>query len=152
MRRLLSRAPSTPMALLGGARLGVLEKIRSKHSLSNVRLYSPPFRAPSPESVREDLSLAGVFEHRPRWIWVGLGAPKQELWMQLASKIYPDAIYFGVGAAFDFLSGEKVRAPSLVRSLGLEWAHRWMSEPRRLSGRYLKSNTKFLIRSLLKRR
>jgi len=52
-------------------------------------------------------------------------------------------MFFGVGAAFDFLAGRKPRAPRLLRRLGLEWTHRLASEPRRLWKRYLVSNARF---------
>jgi N-acetylglucosaminyldiphosphoundecaprenol N-acetyl-beta-D-mannosaminyltransferase len=55
------------------------------------------------------------------------------------------ALVLGVGAAFDFLSGNKPRAPRAVQRVGLEWAHRLAAEPRRLSGRYFSTNTEFLL-------
>jgi N-acetylglucosaminyldiphosphoundecaprenol N-acetyl-beta-D-mannosaminyltransferase len=64
-------------------------------------------------------------------------------------------VFVGVGAAFDFHAGTKRRAPSWMRSSGLEWLHRLLTEPRRLTGRYLRSNTAFLTRvplELLRRR
>lgn len=139
------------MALVGGARPEVLDAIIQRFALTDVRSYSPPFRAPTLDSVRADLAAARIIADSPQWIWVGLGAPKQELWMKIATQIHPDAIYFGVGAAFDFLSGEKLRAPRWMRHLGLEWMHRLLSEPQRLSGRYFRSNVKFLVRTLLAR-
>lgn len=68
---------------------------------------------------------------------LGLGAPKQELWVaQYASKISVKAALC-VGATIDFLAGEKPRAPVWMRKCGLEWLHRMLSEPRRLAKRYL---------------
>lgn len=57
------------------------------------------------------------------------------------------ALSLGVGAAFDFLSGAKPRAPRWMQRTGLEWAHRLASEPRRLAGRYLRTNSEFLMRA-----
>jgi N-acetylglucosaminyldiphosphoundecaprenol N-acetyl-beta-D-mannosaminyltransferase len=57
------------------------------------------------------------------------------------------ALALGVGAAFDFLSGGKPRAPRWMQRTGLEWAHRLASEPRRLAGRYLRTNSEFLVRA-----
>ena len=77
-------------------------------------------------------------------LWVGLGAPKQEKWMlQNVGKINAP-VMIGVGAAFDFHSGNVRWAPSLVRQLGLEWAFRLIQEPRRLWRRNLDSLT-FLL-------
>ena len=57
------------------------------------------------------------------------------------------AVLIGVGAAFDFLAGTRPRAPHWMRRAGLEWAHRLASEPRRLTRRYVSTNTEFLLRA-----
>lgn len=80
-------------------------------------------------------------------VWVGLGAPKQELWMERAALSIPGATFVGVGAAFDFLSGTKRRAPDWMQKRGLEWLHRMALEPRRLTSRYARSNSEFLARA-----
>jgi len=77
-------------------------------------------------------------------IWVGLGAPKQEVWMYRARPHLKAAVLIGVGAAFDFLAGNKKRAPEWMQKSGLEWAYRLMQEPDRLASRYLKTNPIFV--------
>lgn len=77
-------------------------------------------------------------------VWVGLGAPKQELWMARNRPFLAAELLFGVGAAFDFLSGTKRQAPIWMQKAGLEWAFRLASEPRRLAKRYLVTNSRFL--------
>jgi N-acetylglucosaminyldiphosphoundecaprenol N-acetyl-beta-D-mannosaminyltransferase len=67
---------------------------------------------------------------------VGLGAPKQELWVHRHRNDISAPVALCVGATIDFLAGEKKRAPKLVQRLGLEWLHRMLSEPRRLVKRY----------------
>ncbi|KXB30539.1 N-acetyl-mannosamine transferase [Dechloromonas denitrificans] len=69
---------------------------------------------------------------------VGLGAPKQELWVHKYAKQLPVKVALCVGATIDFLAGEKPRAPMWMRKCGVEWLHRAASEPRRLAGRYFK--------------
>lgn len=87
-----------------------------------------------------------INDSRAPLIFVGLGCPKQEIWMaQATSNI--DGIMLGVGAAFDFHSGKIARAPKIFQSLGLEWFHRLISEPRRLFARYAMTNTAFLLRA-----
>lgn len=67
---------------------------------------------------------------------LGLGAPKQELWItKYASHISVKAALC-VGATIDFMAGEKPRAPMWMRRFGLEWLHRMLSEPKRLAKRY----------------
>jgi N-acetylglucosaminyldiphosphoundecaprenol N-acetyl-beta-D-mannosaminyltransferase len=70
--------------------------------------------------------------------------PKQELWMRRYAPVLGPTVTVGVGAAFDFLAGTKRRAPRAMQRLGLEWVHRMASEPRRLGGRYLRTNSEFI--------
>ena len=65
--------------------------------------------------------------------------------MQIAAQLAPDVLFFGVGAAFDFHSGKKRRAPEWMQKLGLEWAFRLAMEPRRLFWRYFKHNPRFVF-------
>ena len=68
---------------------------------------------------------------------LGLGAPKQELWVTKYAPQISVKVALCVGATIDFLAGEKARAPMWMRKLGLEWLHRMLSEPKRLAKRYL---------------
>jgi N-acetylglucosaminyldiphosphoundecaprenol N-acetyl-beta-D-mannosaminyltransferase len=103
---------------------------------------SPPF---SRSAELRPHDMAAIDAARPDVVWVGLGAPKQELWMRLARAHLEAPLLLGVGAVFDFASGRKQRAPRLVQRLGLEWAHRLAHEPRRLAKRYLVTNTTFTL-------
>jgi N-acetylglucosaminyldiphosphoundecaprenol N-acetyl-beta-D-mannosaminyltransferase len=82
---------------------------------------------------------------KPDFVWVGLGCPKQELWMARNARLLPGAIAMGVGAAFDFQAGTVRRAPALIRRLGLEFAYRIAQEPRRLAGRYAQAIPRFVL-------
>lgn len=81
-------------------------------------------------------------------VWVGLGAPRQELWMARNRPRLAAPLLVGVGAAFDFLAGTKPQAPRLVRRAGLEWAFRLATEPRRLAPRYLRTVPRFAALAL----
>lgn len=105
-------------------------------------MVAPPFRPLTAEE--DDAQMAEINRLRPDFIWVGLGAPKQELWMRRHVGELDHGILFGVGAAFDFLAGNKKRAPEWMQKNGLEWLHRLLSEPRRLFGRYLQTNSLFI--------
>ena len=84
-------------------------------------------------------------------LWVGLGAPKQELWMaQHRSQLQIPALA-AVGQAFDILAGRTVRAPDWMGRHGLEWLYRLAGNPRRLWKRYLVYNSLFLWHLLLER-
>ena len=105
--------------------------------------------AHAPDRGEEDeyAVLATLVEARPHIVWCAFGAPKQELWMARNAMNLAPALVLGVGAAFDFHAGTKKRAPRWMQRLGLEWAHRMGSEPTRLTGRYLRSNTAFAVRA-----
>ena len=107
---------------------------------------SPPFR---PLTQEEDVAdIEAINAARPDFVWVGLGTPKQEKWMvQHVGKIDAAAL-LGVGAAFDFLSGAKPRAPLWMQRSGFEWFFRLMTEPRRLARRYLVDNSIFVVRAI----
>jgi N-acetylglucosaminyldiphosphoundecaprenol N-acetyl-beta-D-mannosaminyltransferase len=86
---------------------------------------------------RENDSILNEIEKaRPDVLVVGLGAPKQELWVHAHRPRLKASVALCVGAAIDFLAGEKRRAPAWMRHVGLEWLHRAGSEPRRLLRRY----------------
>jgi len=111
--------------------------------LDVVGTYAPPFR---PFGHREDLSvIEEINRSNPDILWVGLGAPKQEVWMHQHRNQFQAPMMIGVGAAFDFLSGAKKPAPTWMQNCGLEWLVRWTQEPRRLSKRYIWYNSVFLM-------
>lgn len=103
--------------------------------------YSPPFRALS--SAEMQTICNAINDARPDIVWVGLGAPKQDLWMAEARQLLDAPVLVGVGAVFDFVSGHAKRAPLIWRRLGLEWFYRLLRSPRRLWRRYLTTNTTF---------
>ncbi|MBM3929363.1 MAG: WecB/TagA/CpsF family glycosyltransferase, partial [Sphingomonadales bacterium] len=105
---------------------------------------SPPFR---PASLEPDpAAVDAILGSGANIVWVGLSTPKQEYWMAAHVSLLPGVTLIGVGAAFDFHTGAVKRAPRWMRDYGLEWAHRLISEPRRLWRRYLVLAPKFLFR------
>ena len=109
--------------------------------------YSPPFHSLSQE---EDLEIVRMInDANPDVVWVGLGAPKQELWMAEHRELLRAPVLIGVGAAFDFHAGGKKQAPYWMQRSGLEWLFRLLSEPKRLWKRYIYDNPRFVILILL---
>ncbi|HXP95445.1 MAG TPA: WecB/TagA/CpsF family glycosyltransferase [Telmatospirillum sp.] len=104
---------------------------------------APPMGAISDEDEAAHCAL--IDASGANVVWVGLGAPKQELWMARNRSRLRAELLVGVGAAFDFLAGVKPQAPQWMRRMGLEWAFRLISEPRRLGRRYLSTNSRFLV-------
>jgi N-acetylglucosaminyldiphosphoundecaprenol N-acetyl-beta-D-mannosaminyltransferase len=111
-----------------------------------VGVVSPPFRALTEQETAEQ--TARLVESKAQVIWVGLGTPKQD-WesARLAGDVA--AVFLAVGAAFDFIAGEKKQAPLWMQRNGLEWLFRLAVEPRRLWRRYLFGNARFL-RAMIK--
>lgn len=126
----------------------VLAAIVARHrrdypNLEVVGTYAPPFRAEFGEADY-DAMAAAVNAARPDVLWVGLGAPKQELSiMELRGRV---RVRFAaaIGAVFDFYAGRIQRASPLTRRLGLEWLSRLVRDPRRLWRRMFVSAPVFL--------
>lgn len=107
-----------------------------------VDTYSPPFRALSED---EDRSItARINSSKAAIVFVGLGCPKQEMWMA-SHRGRVNAVMLGVGAAFDYHAGSLKRAPLWMQHCGLEWLHRLYMEPRRLWKRYLITNVVYVL-------
>lgn len=108
-----------------------------------VGCHAPPYRPLTPtedEEILDRIRASGADV-----VWVGLGMPKQELWMHRTYERLPGVSLMGVGAAFDLLSGTIPQAPDWLQDRGLEWAYRLVREPRRLWRRYLVNNPHFVL-------
>ena len=103
---------------------------------------SPPFRPLSDEEVAASARL--MQEAGAQAVWIGLGAPKQDLMALRLRKLHAAPLILCVGAAFDFMAGTMPRAPRWMRRYGLEWAYRLSSDPRRLWRRYVLGNPRFI--------
>ena len=88
--------------------------------------------------------LESIREARPNFLFVCLGAPKQELWVAENAPSLPVGVVIPLGAAFDTLAGLRKRAPVWARRTGTEWLYRLVKEPKRLWRRYLLGNPKFV--------
>lgn len=104
--------------------------------------YAPPFGDQDAAAVEAD--IARINAARPDVLWVGLGAPRQNLWIDRNRHRLDVGIALAVGAAFDFRAGTVSRAPRLLQRSGLEWLYRLAREPRRLMRRYVVTNARFL--------
>ncbi len=134
---------------LYGGEEGVAQELKNKleekyPGVQIVGTYTPPFR-PLNEAEKRDL-LEMVDKLRPNFFWVGLGTPKQEIFMYEYLPLLDTNVMLGVGAAFNFLTGRVKRAPKWMQNLSMEWVYRLAMEPRRLWKRYLYSNPVFAIK------
>jgi N-acetylglucosaminyldiphosphoundecaprenol N-acetyl-beta-D-mannosaminyltransferase len=103
-----------------------------------VGVESPPFGFENDERQNQAI-LRRLGESKPDVLILGLGTPKQELWMHTHRDQVTARLALCAGATIDFLAGEKRRAPMWMRRAGLEWLHRMVSEPRRLFPRYFRN-------------
>jgi N-acetylglucosaminyldiphosphoundecaprenol N-acetyl-beta-D-mannosaminyltransferase len=91
-----------------------------------------------------DRVLAEMHRLSPDFLWVGLGAPKQERWIERNKSRIARGVILSVGQAFDVNAGLRADAPAWMQRAGLTWLYRMGREPRRLVGRYFKWNSLFL--------
>jgi N-acetylglucosaminyldiphosphoundecaprenol N-acetyl-beta-D-mannosaminyltransferase len=133
---------------LYGGKPGVAEELQRRllgrfPRIRIVGTYTPPFR---PLSSDEFAKLEERFAKlRPDIVWIGLSTPKQEHFMAQTIQRLPCRLMVGVGAAFDFHTGQLRDAPGWVKKLGLQWFDRLRQEPSRLWKRYLINNSSFLL-------
>lgn len=125
-------------------------KLKEKYPKINiVGMFSPPFK--EEVSLENEEKLNEINKLNPDFIWVGLGAPKQEIWMRLhENKV--NGLMIGVGAGFDYFADKIKRAPKWMQKSSLEWLYRLMQEPRRLFKRYFITNLKFIYLTKLSKR
>lgn len=110
-------------------------------------MYSPPFRTLTEEE--DKAVIERINETKPDFVWIGLGAPKQEKWMaDHQGKI--DGLMLGVGAGFDYYAENIKRAPMWMQRSNLEWLYRLMQDPKRLFKRYWSTNTKFIWNAIIR--
>ena len=137
----LFAAAATPLRVfLLGAEPGVAElaAFQIAHQWSNVRIVgtlSPPMGFEN-DAAENDRIFAAVAAATPDLVVVGLGAPKQEIWVHRHRQQLATKVILCAGATIDFLAGHRHRSPVWMRHIGLEWLHRLCTEPRRLAGRY----------------
>jgi N-acetylglucosaminyldiphosphoundecaprenol N-acetyl-beta-D-mannosaminyltransferase len=137
---------SIPVGFYGGKRDVLDSLIKRMQSLyPSLRVnyaFHPPFRELS-EAETNDVQ-AQITRSGARILFVGLGCPRQEKWIDSQRGFIP-AVMIGIGAAFDFHAGQKPQAPAWLQNAGLEWFFRLLSEPRRLWRRYLSVVPRFLL-------
>jgi len=135
----------------GGAP-GIAERLaeqlqRRFPALQIAGIHSPPFRKVG--AVEDRAVLDTIDAASPDVVWVGLGTPKQDLWVADHRPLLEAPVLIAIGAAFDFHAGVLRQAPRWMRRSGLEWSFRLAQEPRRLAYRYLVLNPLFVLNAFL---
>jgi N-acetylglucosaminyldiphosphoundecaprenol N-acetyl-beta-D-mannosaminyltransferase len=156
MRR--AGAASLRVFLLGGqAGVAALAAERLSRSIPGLQIagtLAPRIDMSEPRERRAHI-VDAVRDARPDLVVVGLGAPKQELFIHESREALRPAVLLGLGASIDFVAGTVARAPAWMSRSGLEWLYRLAREPRRLWRRYVLKDPKFaliLLRTMVAQR
>ena len=105
--------------------------------------HAPPFRPLTEEEEQEDIRR--IREAKPDYLWVALGAPRQDYWVMRHADELKGIRVLAVGAAMNFLTGQVRRAPEWMRRAGLEWVYRIWREPKQF-WRYAKNGAYYYWR------
>lgn len=137
-----------------GSTEAVLENIKKKmHEqfpyIEVIGTHSPPFI--SAEELADERTVEMINSAAPSFVWVGMTAPKQELWMRLCAEKLNAGVIAGIGAEFDYFAGTKNRPPLWIRKIGLQWLYRFIQEPARTWKRHFISMPVFITHILLER-
>lgn len=140
-------ASSTAIWLYGGTDEAALDQLTAALLKQHAGLriagsHSPPHRDLSDAELDDIAAKINADGHSI--VWVGLGSPKQEIWMHKMRARLTAPVLVGVGAAFDFHAGRVAQAPAWMQKASLEWLYRVLQEPRRLGARYLKTLPRFV--------
>ena len=126
----------------------VLKKMigKLKNDFPNINIVgssSPPVG--SYDELVQEGYVKDIIDAEPDIVWVSLGFPKQELFINLFQEKYSvESNLVGIGAVFEWVAGTKIKAPEFLANLGLEWLLRLAQEPKRLFRRYFVDNLLFL--------
>lgn len=124
------------------ARVGDDLSLRTEGAIDIAGTLSPSLTF-DPQGAEADAAIEKIRATGARICFVALGAPKQELFAMYARTKGLACCMVCIGAALDFVAGEQIRAPQLMRDNGLEWAWRLATNPRRLAKRYAESAVMF---------
>jgi N-acetylglucosaminyldiphosphoundecaprenol N-acetyl-beta-D-mannosaminyltransferase len=131
-----------------GAPEAMTEKLKSiAPDVDIVGILSPPFRSLSPQE--DEAICKQILDSEANIVWIGLGSPKQDVWIAQHLEKLPGCILIASGATFDFFSGRIRQAPRWIRTMGVEWLFRLTQDPRRLWKRYTIFNVLFIVALIL---
>lgn len=119
-----------PVFLLGG-KAEILKqtenKLRTQWQVNIVGSQDGYFKPEQREILFERIKASGA-----KIVTVAMGSPRQEIFIRDCQRVYPDALYMGIGGTYDVFTGHVKRAPKLWQQLGLEWLYRLLSQPSRI--------------------
>lgn len=110
--------------------------LKQRYPDIDIRAVIAPPMGFEPTGAEGQAAIKTLHESGAQLCLLALGAPKQEIFAARAQSELPKVGFMSIGAGLDFISGQQVRAPQLVRRLACEWLWRLANDPRRLSRRY----------------
>ncbi|AEI14038.1 glycosyl transferase, WecB/TagA/CpsF family [Flexistipes sinusarabici DSM 4947] len=122
----------------------IKERMNSEHPNINIEVYSPPYKKEFTK-VENKKMIEAVNNFQPDVLFVGMTAPKQEKWTYQNQDLLDANVIASIGAVFDFYANTAKRAPKWMQKLGLEWLHRFFSNPKKLWKRVFVSTPIFLF-------
>jgi len=121
------------------------EKLKQTYkSVQIVGTLSPPFGFEN-DTYEVDKIIKEINKVKPQILFIGLGSPKQEVFINKYRDRLNVNLIIGIGASFEFTSNIIKRAPKWIQNFALEWLYRLIKEPKRLWKRYLFSNSLFIL-------
>jgi N-acetylglucosaminyldiphosphoundecaprenol N-acetyl-beta-D-mannosaminyltransferase len=146
-------AEQNARVFLLGAAPGIAEQaaaeLEARYPGLDAHSYSPPVGELTADE--NDRMIRMIQQAAPRFLFVALGAPRQDMWIREHLQELDVPVAMGVGCVFDLLAGNVVRAPGWMQQAGLEWAFRLVQEPGRLWRRYLVNDLPLLGQLMLTR-
>lgn len=145
MEELLARAEACGWSVyVLGARSEVLDRALARLSAMFPRLRVAGFHHGYFSAAEEDEIVERIAAERPELLFVALETPAKELFLERHIERLGPVFAMGVGGAVDIYAGHKKRAPAWLQRFGLEWLFRFLQDPRRLAGRYVVGNARFI--------
>lgn len=122
----------------------IKERAAKEYPHIEVEVYSPPYK-PAFSDEENAAIITSINQAGPDLLWIGMTAPKQEVWAYMHWNELQINCHAGtIGAVFDFFAGTVERAPKAWQNNGFEWLYRLLKEPRRMWRRYVIGNARFL--------
>ncbi|MDO5041779.1 MAG: WecB/TagA/CpsF family glycosyltransferase, partial [Peptoniphilus sp.] len=127
----------------GVAEIAANNMCRQYSGLKVAGTYSPPFGFENDESEIKHI-ITVLKESNADMLFVGMGVPKQDIFVYENMDKYKIPVSFSIGGTIDFIAGKQKRAPGWIRKIGFEWLYRLVKDPKRMFKRYIIDDIKII--------
>lgn len=120
------------------------ENLKQRYPGLNIAgTYSPPFGFEKDKKEIEKINRM-LYKSKADMLFVGMGVPKQDIFIYENMNKYQIPMSFSIGATIDFLAGVQKRAPKWMSKIGMEWLYRLLQDPKRMFKRYIIDDMKII--------